>query len=69
MKLSPANPYYRQGLAISLSASSDYEAALPIMEDLIKELADSPELNYWFGVTVLGLDKPEAAIRLLEKGV
>jgi tetratricopeptide (TPR) repeat protein len=69
LKLSPGNPYYRQGLAISLSASSDYEPARQIMADLIKELPDSPELNYWLGFTMLGLDKPEAAIPLLEKGV
>ena len=69
LKLSAGNPYYRQGLAISLSASSDYEAAREIMENLIKELPDSPELNYRFGLTLLGLDKPEEAIPLLEKGV
>jgi predicted Zn-dependent protease len=69
LKLSPGNPYYRQGLAISLSAGSDYEAARRIMDDLIKELPDSPELNYWFGVTLIGMDKPEQAIPLLEKGV
>src|SRR5437867_4549483 len=47
LKFSPGNPYYRQGLATSLSASSDYEAARQIMEDLIKESPDSTELNYW----------------------
>ena len=69
LKLSPGNPYYRQGLAISLSASSDYEAAQQIMGDLVKESPDSAELNYWFGVTLLGLDKADAAIPFLEKGV
>ena len=69
LKLSPGNPYYRQGLAISLSASSDYEAARQIMDDLIKESPESAELNYWFGVTLLGLDNPAAAIPFLEKAV
>ena len=69
LKLSPGNPYYSQGLAISLTASSDFEAARKIMEGLIKMAPDSPELNYWFGLTLLGLDKPEAAIPFLEKGV
>ena len=39
------------------------------MDDLIKESPESAELNYWFGVTLLGLDNPAAAIPFLEKAV
>jgi tetratricopeptide (TPR) repeat protein len=69
LKFSPANPYYRQGLAISLSASGDYDGARQLLEDLVKQSPDSAELNYWLGFTLLGLENPGAAIPFLEKGV
>jgi len=69
LKFSPENPYYRQGLGISLSARGDYDGARRLLEDLIKQSPDSAELNYWFGFTLLGLEKPGAAIPFLEKGV
>jgi predicted Zn-dependent protease len=39
------------------------------LEKLIQRSPDSPELNYWFGFTLLGLENPGAAIPFLEKGV
>jgi len=69
LKFSPGNPYYRQGLAISLSSSGDYDGARQILEDLIKQAPDSAELNYWFGFTLLSLGDARKAIPFLEKGV
>jgi tetratricopeptide (TPR) repeat protein len=69
LKVSPANSDYRRGLAVSLSASGDYEASRQLLKDLIQQSPHSPELNYWLGFTLLGLEKPEAAIPFLEKGV
>jgi tetratricopeptide (TPR) repeat protein len=69
LKLSPGNPYYRQGLAISLSSSGDYDGARKLLEELIKQAPDSAELDYWLGFTLLSLGDVEAAIPFLEKGV
>jgi len=38
------------------------EAARQLLKDLILQSPNSPELNYWLGFTLLGLEKPEAAI-------
>ena len=69
LKFSPGNPYYEQGLAISLSAAGNFEAARPLLEKAIKRSPDSTELNYWAGFTLLGLEKAEEAIPYLEKAV
>lgn len=69
LKFSPGNPYYRQGLAVSLSASRDYEGARQLLQDLIKRSPDSVELNYWLGFTLLGLVKAEEGIPFLKKAV
>ncbi|HVN80142.1 MAG TPA: tetratricopeptide repeat protein [Terriglobia bacterium] len=69
LKLAPGNPYYLQGLAISLSCNGKYEGARQLLEDLIKQSPDSAELNYWLGFTLFSLEKVEAAIPFLEKGV
>lgn len=69
LEFSPANPYYRQQLAISLSAGGEYESARQPLQDLLKQSPDSVELNYWFGVTLLGLAKAAEAIPFLEKAV
>ncbi len=69
LKFSPSNPYYQQGLAISLSASGDYESARQLLENLIRQSPTSPELNYWLGFTLLNVGDPGAAVPFLEKGV
>jgi predicted Zn-dependent protease len=69
LKLSPGNPYYLQGLAISFSANTDYESARPLLENLLTKSPGSSELNYWLGYTFLQLEKPKEAIPYLERAV
>ena len=69
LKSSPDSSYYRQGLAISLSAGGDYEDARRLLEDLIKESPDSADLNYWLGFALLGLEQPAGALPFLERAV
>ncbi len=69
LKFSPGNPYYEQGLAVSLSAGTKYESARPLLENLLKQSPESWELNYWLGYTLLGLEKPEEAVPYLERAV
>ena len=69
LKFSPDSSYYRQGFAISLTAGGDYEHSRPILEDLIKESADSEDLNYWLGYSLLGLERAAEAIPFLERAV
>ena len=63
------SPYYQRELAVSLSASGDYEHARPLLSDLTKRSPDSVELNYWLGFTLLSLEKAEEAIPFLRKAV
>ncbi|PYV07431.1 MAG: hypothetical protein DMG26_00095 [Acidobacteria bacterium] len=69
LKFSPESPYYQRELAVSLSASGDYEHARPLLSDLTKRSPDSVELNYWLGFTLLSLEKAEEAIPFLRKAV
>jgi len=69
LKYSPGNFYYEQGLAISISAGGNYEAARPLLEKAMKQSPDSMELNYWLGFTLLGLEKAEDAVPYLERAV
>ena len=69
LKYSPGNFYYEQGLAISISAGGNYEAARPLLEKAMRQSPDSMELNYWLGFTLLGLEKAEDAVPYLERAV
>lgn len=69
LKLSPGNSYYQQGLAVSLAAAGNYEAARPLLEQETKRAPESAELNYWLGFTLLGLEKPQEAVPYLERAV
>jgi len=69
LKLAPGNSFYEQGLAISVSAGGNYEAARPLLERAVKQSPDSVELNYWLGFTLLGLEKAEDAVPYLERAV
>lgn len=69
LKFSPANPYYEKELSISLSCSKDYEGAREILENLVRRLPDSAEVNYWLGFTLLRLLRAVEAVPYLERAV
>ena len=69
LELSSRNPYYRKELAISMTCSRDYEGARQILQELLKESENSPELNYWLGTALIGMKEEAGAVPYLEKAV
>lgn len=69
LEFSSRNPYYRKELAISMTCSRDYEGARQLLQELLKESEDSPELNYWLGTVLIGLKEEGEAVPYLEKAV
>jgi len=68
-KLSPGNPYVQKELAVSLNMSGDHDGAQHLLEDLVKRIPESAELNYLLGDTFLRQQKGEQAIPYLHKAV
>lgn len=69
LKLSPGNRRIQKELALSVSLSGDNARAEALLRGLIKDEADSPEVNYLLGNTLLSQQKPDEAIPYLEKAV
>jgi tetratricopeptide (TPR) repeat protein len=69
LKLSPGNAYIQKELALSLIRNKDLEGARTVLEPLVKQTPDSPELNYMLGDTLLNLQQVEDAIPHLKKAV
>jgi tetratricopeptide (TPR) repeat protein len=69
LKFSPNDPRIQEQLAISLKFSQNYEEALPIFEELLRQQLSSAELNYLTGDTLLNLERAEEAIPVLKRAV
>ncbi len=69
LKLSPGNPYIQKEMALSMIRNKDLAGAQSILQVLIKQSPDSPELNYMLGDTLLNLQKVDEAIPYLKKAV
>ena len=69
LKLTPADVEIQKQLAISLKLGEDYSAALPLFQELLRQLPASAELNYLAGDTLLDLQRAEEAIPLLKRAV
>ena len=69
LKLSPGNTYVRRQLALSLLKKNDREAARRLLESLLQESPESPELNYLMGDTLLNLQRVDEAVPFLRKAV
>ncbi len=69
LKLSTADTQIQKQLAISLKLSQDYRAALPLLQDLLRQQPTSTELNYLVGDTLLDQQRVEEAIPLLKRAV
>jgi len=69
LKLSPVDPQIQKQLAISLRLSQDYDGALSLFKDLLRQQPASAELNYLVGDTMLDLQRAEEAIPFLKRAV
>jgi len=69
LKLSPGNSYIQKELALSLIRNKDLAGARTVLEPLVRQSPDSPELNYMLGDTLLNLQQVEDALPHLKKAV
>jgi predicted Zn-dependent protease len=69
LKLSPADMQIKKDLAISLKLGQDYEVALPLLQELLREQPTSAELNFLVGDTLLDRERAEEALPLLQRAV
>ncbi|HLU99643.1 MAG TPA: tetratricopeptide repeat protein, partial [Acidobacteriota bacterium] len=69
LELSPGHPVARRGLASSLYLSRNYEEARPLVNELLNEQPDDPQLNYLAGAMFLNQEEGSEAIPFLEKAV
>jgi tetratricopeptide (TPR) repeat protein len=63
----PDNVTLRKGLAESLYAAYEFEAAKAVLEELLNQQANSARLNFMYGGTLLELHQPEEAIPYLRR--
>jgi tetratricopeptide (TPR) repeat protein len=68
-QLTPSDRGIQRELATSLYLSRDYEAAEPLLHDLLKQESASAELSFMYGDTLLQAQKVEQAIPFLEAAV
>jgi len=69
LKLAPHDRRQKEGLARALWLNKDYQEARDLLEGLIRDDPESPQLNYELGDTILRIGSPEGAIPYLEKAV
>lgn len=69
VQLAPDDPRIKTKLVWSLYRARDYEAALPLIEELRKRTPESAELNFLHGATLLNQGLPREAIPYLETAV
>jgi predicted Zn-dependent protease len=68
-KLVPGDTRIEISLAESYFRGHNYEAALPLLRELIKKQPNSRESNFLYGASLLNLEQPEKAIEPLETAV
>ncbi len=66
LRLAPGDVHIGTALAWSLFRAGEFGSALPILKELLRNEAESRELNFLYGATLLGLDQLEKAIPPLE---
>ena len=69
LRLSPGNRHIKRELALSLRLGRDYEAALPLLRELLAEDPHSIELNLLCADTLLFLQQPAQAVPLLKQAL
>jgi tetratricopeptide (TPR) repeat protein len=68
-KLAPENRGIQKELATALYLSRNYDAAEPILQELLEQEPSSAQLKFLYGDTLLQSQKAEKAVPLLESAV
>jgi predicted Zn-dependent protease len=66
LHLAPGNRGIQTELATSLFFARDYKSAMPLIQELLARAADSPDLNFMMGESLLRTEEPEKAVPFLE---
>ena len=69
LKLAPEDRGLKRELALSLFDASDYQASMQLVQELLAEQPQSPELNYLLGASLFRTEQAERALPYLQLGV
>jgi tetratricopeptide (TPR) repeat protein len=69
VKLSPNDLRIQRGLASSLYQNRDYEAAIPLLQGLLKRGPHSAELNFLYGSSLLNMEQPAKSIPYFQEAL
>lgn len=69
LELAPGDPRLRQELAVTVYTGRDYPAAEKLVRELLALDAGVPELHFILGDCLMGQQRPEDAIPVLEKAL
>jgi tetratricopeptide (TPR) repeat protein len=69
LKLAPGDVQIGTALAWALYRAGEFDSALPILRELLRNGTNTRELNFLYGATLLNLDEPEEAIPFLESAI
>lgn len=69
LKLAPDDPKLKRELATALFDAKDYQAAMPLLQELIRQEPNAPDLNYLLGASLFRTEQPEKALPYLEQAV
>jgi tetratricopeptide (TPR) repeat protein len=67
LQLSPNNPYVEKELAVALYQTGDLKTAQKLFAQLLASEPTAPDLNFYFGQTLLSSQHPADAIPYLER--
>jgi predicted Zn-dependent protease len=69
LTLAPGDVHIGTELAWALYRAGEFDSALPILRDLLRNGTNTRELNFLNGATLLNLNEPEKAIPFLESAI
>lgn len=69
LTLAPGDVHIGTEFAWSLYRAGEFDSALPVLRELLRNGANTRELNFLYGATLLNLDEPEKAIPFLESAI
>lgn len=67
--VAPGNLFYKRRLVIDICQSNDCASAMPILKELLRLDASSPETNYLYGLALASVQQPKRAIQYLQAAV
>ncbi len=69
LELSPGDPQAERELATSLFLARDYQSAVPMLTQQLKQEPQAPDLNFMMGESLLRMEQPDKAIAYLETAI